>query len=66
MSAIKESLVDSVSLRCDCLCTAVVVDKFKYSPDKPAEYNVSFQNSLMKWGFPWVFRSNSARKRVKE
>ena len=51
MSAIKESLVESVSLRCDCLCTMVVVDKFINEPDESAAYNISFQSSCMKWGF---------------
>lgn len=49
MSEVKDNLVSSVSLRCDCLCSTVVVDKLSF-PDEPSYYNISFQDSAMNWG----------------
>ena len=51
MKSIKnEDLVMSVALRCDCLCSTVVVDKLKFGND-PAYYNISFQDSAVNWGY---------------
>ena len=50
MNSIKnDDLVASATLRCDCLCATVVVDKLKFSND-PACYNISFQDSSVNWG----------------
>lgn len=50
MSVIKDSLIASASLRCDCLCTTVVVDKMKFG-EEIGYYNISFQDSAMNWGY---------------
>lgn len=56
--SVKEHLIGSASLRCDCLCSTVVVDKVKFGEEKPW-YNISFQDSCANWG------CNTLRFRIK-
>ena len=50
MSEVKDNLITSASLRCDCLCSTVVVDKLSFVGE-PAYYNISFQDSATNWGY---------------
>lgn len=45
---IKDSVLATASLRCDCLCSTVVVDKIQFGSE-PGYYNISFQDSAINW-----------------
>ena len=60
MNSLKnDHLIGSVALRCDCLCSTLVIDKLKFDFDGTTYYNLSFQDSAENWG------CNTVKERVK-
>ena len=44
-----DSNIGTVRLRCECLCSTVEVDKFKWD-DGDINYNIAFCDSCTNWG----------------